>query len=67
VAGDKTVGMGQGDNWRCFKSKYTVHANLYRKKSENTLFIYTTPDEGEEELFEDHLSSITSLNPQWYM
>jgi hypothetical protein len=31
--------------------------------TEETAFIYTTPDEGEDEIFEDHLSSITSLNP----
>lgn len=63
VAGDKTVGMGQGDNGDALKANIQFMQTYTGEKSENTLFIYTTPDEGEEEIFEDHLSSITSLNP----
>jgi hypothetical protein len=29
----------------------------------NTAFIYTTPDEGEDEIFEDHYSSLSSFKP----
>lgn len=59
--GDKIVGVGQGDNGDALKVN-----SLYMKDSikNNLEFIYTTPDANEEEIFEDHKSSIKALNPE---
>lgn len=59
--GDKLVGLGQGDNGDALKVNITL-MNLY-SKDKGLEFIYTTPDENEEEIFEDHMSSIRSINP----
>lgn len=59
---DKLVGIGQGDNGDALKVN-TLLIRLYAK-DEDVEMIYTTPDEYEEEIFEDHKSSIHSLNPK---
>lgn len=65
VYGDKMVGMGQGDNGDALKANIQFFETyLGSEIAPNTAFIYTTPDEDEEEIFEDHLSSIISMNPQ---
>ncbi|RAP52009.1 MAG: hypothetical protein BZ138_03840 [Methanosphaera sp. rholeuAM270] len=59
VAG-KTIGVGQGDNGDALK----VNSLLMKENLGTDLeFIYTTPDENEEEIFEDHFLSIKALNP----
>jgi UDP-N-acetylmuramyl tripeptide synthase len=61
---DKWVGMGQGDNGDALKANIQfMESYLGDDITGNTAFIYTTPDEGEDEIFEDHLSSLNSLNP----
>lgn len=61
---DKTVGMGQGDNGDALKANIQfMQAYTGADIAGQTAFIYTTPDEGEEEIFEDHLSSLISFNP----
>lgn len=58
---DKTIGMGQGDNGDALK----VNVQFMKDHTEGELaFIYTTPDENEEEIFEDHLGSLISANPK---
>ncbi len=60
----KWVGMGQGDNGDALKANIQFMTSyLGDDIAEDTAFIYTTPDEGEDEIFEDHLSSLISLNP----
>lgn len=57
---DKYVGLGQGDNGDAAK----INALFMNQYIDGPLeFIYTTPDEHEEEIFEDHLEVIKSLNP----
>ena len=58
--GGKFVGLGQGDNGDALK----INA-LFMKQfiDEPFEFIYTTPDENEEEIFEDHYEVIKSMNP----
>jgi UDP-N-acetylmuramyl tripeptide synthase len=64
IKGDKMVGMGQGDNGDALKANIQFFETyLGQETASETAFIYTTPDEGEDEIFEDHLSSIISLNP----
>lgn len=56
----KLVGLGQGDNGDAFNAniKYMIpYANG------NLEFFYTTPDTNEEEIFEDHIKSISKINP----
>lgn len=57
----KKLGLGQGDNGDAF------NANVYFMKQiigDNEFeFIYTTPDEMEEEIFEDHMKVIRDINP----
>jgi UDP-N-acetylmuramyl tripeptide synthase len=65
VKGDKLVGMGQGDNGDALKANIQFMQTYTGEEiAEQTVFIYTTPDEGEEEIFEDHLSSLIYLNPK---
>lgn len=64
VSGDRLVGMGQGDNGDALKANIQfMQTYTDREIAAETAFIYTTPDEGEEEIFEDHFSSLISLNP----
>lgn len=57
---NKIIGVGQGDNGDALK----VNALQMRNHINSELvFIYTTPDDNEEEIFEDHLQSIKALNP----
>lgn len=64
-SGEKMVGMGQGDNGDALKANIQFMQTYAGDEiAEKTAFIYTTPDEGEYEIFEDHLSSIVSLNPR---
>lgn len=52
--------MGQGDNGDAAK----INALFMNQYIDGPLeFIYTTPDENEEEIFEDHLEVIKNLNP----
>ena len=56
----KKIGVGQGDNGDALK----VNSNLFNSQTEGEIeFIYTTPDELEEEIFEDHSLSIKAINP----
>ncbi|MDI3484151.1 MAG: hypothetical protein PWQ74_738 [Methanobacteriaceae archaeon] len=54
---DRTVGIGQGDNGDALK------ANLQFHPSHEMTLIYTTPDKGEDEIFQDHLRVIKSAQP----
>ncbi|WP_455644745.1 Mur ligase family protein [Methanosphaera sp.] len=57
----KQIGIGQGDNGDALKVNSTFMKDIF---SENDFeFIYCTPDEFEEEIFEDHLSTLKQLNP----
>ena len=57
---DKYVGLGQGDNGDAAK----INALFMNQYIGGPLeFIYTTPDEYEDEIFKDHLEVIKSLNP----
>jgi len=58
--GDKTIGVGQGDNGDALKVNALLMKNYIDDEFE---FIYTTPDTNEEEIFEDHCLSIKALNP----
>lgn len=58
--GDKTIGVGQGDNGDALKVNSLLMNNYLNGELE---FIYTTPDVNEEEIFEDHCLSIKGLNP----
>ncbi len=65
VKGNKLVGMGQGDNGDALKANIQfMQTYIGHEIADDTAFIYTTPDEGEDEIFEDHLSSLISLNPK---
>ena len=57
---NKIVGVGQGDNGDALKVNSLLMTNYVDEELE---FIYCTPDANEEEIFEDHLLSINSLNP----
>jgi UDP-N-acetylmuramyl tripeptide synthase len=65
---NKVIGIGQGDNGSALKAN-SDHLEFYmchdsRKRSRlNIEFIYSTPDNKEEEIFEDHLVSIKSIDP----
>ena len=59
--GNKLVGMGQGDNGDALKA----NVQFMEEYIDDELgFIYTTPDEGEEDIFEDHLAALISANPK---
>nr|WP_303737751.1 hypothetical protein [Methanobrevibacter millerae] len=52
--------MGQGDNGDAAK----INAMFMNQYIDGPLeFIYTTPEEDEEEIFEDHFEVIKALNP----
>lgn len=58
--GGKFVGLGQGDNGDALK----INAMFMKQFVDAPLeFIYTTPDENEEEIFKDHFEVIKSMNP----
>ena len=58
--GGKFVGLGQGDNGDALK----INAMFMKQFVDAPLeFIYTTPDENEEEIFYDHFEVIKSMNP----
>ena len=58
--GGKFVGLGQGDNGDAAR----INAMFMNQYVDGPLeFIYTTPDEDEEEIFEDHFEVIKSMNP----
>ncbi len=59
--GDKLVGMGQGDNGDALKANIQFMEDYIKG---DLGFVYTTPDEGEEEIFEDHLKGLISSNPK---
>lgn len=62
---DKLVGMGQGDNGDALKANIQFMETYTKKETGKEMaFIYTTPDEGEDEIFEDHLSSLISFKPE---
>ena len=58
--GGKYVGLGQGDNGDAIK----INAMFMNQFVDGPLeFIYTTPDEDEEEIFNDHFEVVKSMNP----
>ena len=60
---NKLIGVGQGDNGDAL-----LVNSLFMKQNigdEKLHFIYTTPDEFEEEIFEDHLSIMKQLEPDF--
>ena len=57
---NKSIGMGQGDNGDALK----MNVRLMSLYADGPLeFIYTTPDESEDDIFEDHFEIIKRLNP----
>jgi UDP-N-acetylmuramyl tripeptide synthase len=59
--GSKLIGMGQGDNGDALKANIQFMEDYI----EGDLgFVYTTPDKGEDEIFEDHLTALISSNPK---
>ncbi|MCR5026616.1 MAG: UDP-N-acetylmuramyl peptide synthase [Methanobrevibacter sp.] len=57
---NKLIGLGQGDNGDAAK----INALFMNQFIEGPLeFIYTTPEENEEEIFEDHFEVIKALKP----
>jgi UDP-N-acetylmuramyl tripeptide synthase len=59
--GNKLIGMGQGDNGDALKANVQFMGEYV---DDELGFIYTTPDEGEDEIFEDHLTALISANPE---
>ena len=57
----KLVGLGQGDNGDALKVNVLCMKPYIKGPLE---FIYTTPDVGEEEVFEDHLEAIRAIKPE---
>lgn len=59
--GGKYVGLGQGDNGDAIK----INAMFMKQYVDGPLeFIYTTPEENEEEIFSDHFEVVKSMNPE---
>ena len=59
--GGKYVGLGQGDNGDAMK----INAMFMKQYVDGPLeFIYTTPEENEEEIFDDHFEVVKSMNPE---
>ena len=57
---NKMIGLGQGDNGDAAR----INALYMNQFVDGPLeFIYTTPDEKEEDIFEDHFKVIKALNP----
>ncbi len=59
-ADNKMVGLGQGDNGDAIIANCTLMKMNIKDKFE---FIYTTPDEFEEEIFEDHKKIVCQMKP----
>jgi len=59
--GDKLVGMGQGDNGDALNANVQFMCEYVK---DDLGFIYTTPDTGEEDIFEDHLQSVVAAKPK---
>jgi lipid II isoglutaminyl synthase (glutamine-hydrolysing) len=57
----RLIGIGQGDNGDAFKANLQFMEDCPAGGMD---FIYTTPDEGEEEIFEDHLNVLISSHPK---
>lgn len=58
--GGKFVGLGQGDNGDALK----INAMFMKQFVDAPLeFIYTTPDENEEEIFNDHYEVLKNMEP----
>lgn len=60
TSNEKIIGIGQGDNGDALKANVLFMKDYIDDKLE---FIYTTPDIGEEEIFEEHLESIRLIQP----
>lgn len=58
---DKLVGMGQGDNGDALKANVQFMEDYVKG---DLGFIYTTPDTGEDDIFEDHLDALVSAKPK---
>ena len=59
--GGKYVGLGQGDNGDALK----INAMFMSQYVDGPLeFIYTTPEENEEDIFDDHFEVLKSMNPE---
>ena len=60
IASGILTGLGQGDNGDAIK----INAMFMKQYVDGPLeFIYTTPEEDEEEIFEDHFEVVKSMNP----
>jgi len=59
--GDKLVGMGQGDNGDALNANVEFMCEYVK---DDLGFIYTTPDTGEDDIFEDHLQSVIAAKPK---
>ena len=60
VGGGKFVGLGQGDNGDALK----INAMFMKQYIDGPFeFIYTTPDENEDDIFFDHYNVIKNMNP----
>ncbi|MDR2873243.1 MAG: UDP-N-acetylmuramyl peptide synthase [Methanobrevibacter sp.] len=58
---NKTVGLGQGDNGEALN--VNVQFMQLVMENDNLHFIYTSPDDYEEDIFKDHLKIIKKANP----
>ena len=58
---DKLIGMGQGDNGDALKANIQFMEDYIKG---DLGFVYTTPDESEDDIFEDHLTALISSNPK---
>lgn len=59
--GNKNIGIGQGDNGDAI----SINVNLMSQHVDGDLeFIYTTPDENEEDIFNKHYDVIKKINPK---
>jgi len=59
--GNRLIGMGQGDNGDALKANIQFMNECVKG---DLGFVYTTPDQGEDEIFEDHLSGLIASNPE---
>ncbi|MDR2624156.1 MAG: UDP-N-acetylmuramyl peptide synthase [Methanobrevibacter sp.] len=57
----KHVGLGQGDNGEALNVNVKFMKSIM--KNDGVHFIYTSPDDHEEEIFDDHLKAIEGINP----
>jgi len=58
--GNKFIGLGQGDNGDALK----INAMFMKQYIDGEFeFIYTTPDENEEEIFNDHYDVVKGMKP----